>query len=272
MRHPRGRTAFTLIELLVVIAIVAVLIGLLLPAVQKVREAAARIQCANNLYQIGLAIHCYADANDGQLPYSHRYLSPLSGWATRILPYLEQDGMYKQYRFDLDWYDPAQQADGLPAAQGHAVPGHAGPRPDNDRDRQRRAVFRAAGRLRRHRRHYRRHRPAVFPPSYPRLGAMPIDETLGSTISWTAHPARCSSPRGRGGRRFGRRAGRPATPRPTARAPGPRGTAISSAATATTARSCPALRRELLEHRRRLRLPSGRRLRTAGRRFRSLSA
>ena len=106
-RGLRGERAFTLIELLVVIAIIAVLIGLLLPAVQSAREAARRVQCQNNLKQIGLALHGYHDAWQCFPPaYLARPLPGLElgagwGWAMLILPYSEQRPLYDAANFDL---------------------------------------------------------------------------------------------------------------------------------------------------------------------------
>ena len=93
-RPPRG---FTLIELLVVIAIIAILIALLVPAVQKVREAAARAKCQNNLKQIALACHNYHDAKKC-LPYGRRYdMWDTYTWSQLVLPYIEQAAVYKGY-------------------------------------------------------------------------------------------------------------------------------------------------------------------------------
>jgi prepilin-type N-terminal cleavage/methylation domain-containing protein/prepilin-type processing-associated H-X9-DG protein len=126
------RQAFTLIELLVVIAIIAVLIGLLLPAVQKVRDAAARVKCQNNLKQLGLAAQNYESAyktlppsiviNLGNPPGTagqpgFPYPGVVHSWVPNLLPYIEQENLYRLYNFNFPWLSSPSLIPGTPDNQ-----------------------------------------------------------------------------------------------------------------------------------------------------------
>lgn len=110
------RRAFTLIELLVVIAIIAILMGLLLPAVQRVRESASRISCANNLKQIGLALHSYENSFECLPPT--RLAVGYATWAVLLLPYMEQENLYREWNLNKSYYEQS------PIARQTAVPNY----------------------------------------------------------------------------------------------------------------------------------------------------
>jgi prepilin-type N-terminal cleavage/methylation domain-containing protein len=144
-RHPRPlfrARGFTLIELLVVIAIMAILIALLLPAVQQAREAARRTQCKNNLLQINLALQNYHQAHEVLPPGSVNATGPIQnapqgfhhGWYTSLLPYLDEQPVYRHIEPDLSIYDPAQSVARGAVLEVLSCPSDPGPRTSSRTD------------------------------------------------------------------------------------------------------------------------------------------
>tara|TARA_R110002073_G_scaffold60209_22_gene151304 strand:- start:8010 stop:9023 length:1014 start_codon:yes stop_codon:yes gene_type:complete len=133
-RFCRSR-GFTLVELLVVIAIIGVLVGLLLPAVQAAREAARRMQCGNNLKQIGLALHNYESAyrvwpaQSSSPSQGKGFITKRGSWFTAVLPFIEQDGLFQSFDGNYHWHDP-QNAEAVnakvPAMSCPSVPERRG--------------------------------------------------------------------------------------------------------------------------------------------------
>ncbi|CAN5503789.1 DUF1559 domain-containing protein [soil metagenome] len=119
------RRGFTLIELLVVIAIIAILVGLLLPAVQKVRESGNRAKCINNMKQLGLAVQSYESQLNG-FPFAYQTTPKAHGTFISLMPYMDQDNLFKQYDFSVNWY---QNSDSVLRAQPAMLQCPSNPKP-----------------------------------------------------------------------------------------------------------------------------------------------